>query len=421
MASTALLTYRLALLAALPLAAPWLLVTARLRGKSRPTLTSRMWTKPPALPQGGIWVQAVSVGEVGVARSLLREIRKRSPELPLVLSATTATGLATATGTQSADAVVPFPLDFPGPVRRALDAARPRLVMLVETELWPELLAACEQRRVPVILANARISDRSFAGYRRLRRLFLPLLRPLSLVLAQSDQDADRLVALGVPRDKVKVVGNVKFDLAPGRELPAVSERIRAVAAGRPILVAGSTMAGEEEIVLEALARLQATSRPLLLLAPRHPERARHVAGLASENGFAVVLRSRLDEEARPADVVVLDTIGELAGLYSVASAAFIGGSLVPKGGHNPIEPARFGVPIVTGPHVRNFAAVYAEFLERNAARVVRDAADLARTIETWLADPSTAASVGREGSALLARNAGATARVVDAIEPFLQ
>lgn len=405
----------------MPLVAPWFLIGARLRGKSRPPISSRLWKSPPTLPQGGVWIQAVSVGEVGVARALLRELRRRSPGVPLLLTATTATGLATATGDQLADNVVPFPLDFPGPVRRALDAARPRVVVLVETELWPELLAACGERGVPVVLANARISDRSFAGYRRIRRLLHPLLRPLTVVLPQSEQDAERLAALGVPREKISEVGNIKFDLTPGREAPAVADRLRAAAAGRPVVVAGSTMPGEEEVVLKALQRLSDASRPLLLLAPRHPERARHVADLSARMGFDVVLRSILDTRVPKADVVVLDTIGELAGLYSLAAAAFVGGSLVPKGGHNPIEAARYGVPVATGPHVRNFAAVYAEFLSRGAARVVRGADDLALTLAGWLADPASAAAVGRKGADLLARNSGATSRVVDAIEPFLR
>jgi 3-deoxy-D-manno-octulosonic-acid transferase len=416
-----LLLYRAGILAALPVAAPWLLLTARLRGKSRPSVASRLWWHPPSLPRQGVWIHAVSVGEVGVARPLLQELRQRFPHLPLVLSATTATGLATAAGAQLADAVVPLPLDLPGPVRRSLDAARPRAVVLVETELWPELLHACGQRNLPVVLANARISDRSFAGYRRCRRLLAPLLRPLTLALAQSEEDARRLVAIGVSEEKVRVAGNIKFDATPPREHPAVAKAIREAALARPIVVAGSTMPGEEELVLSAVQQLPHTPPPFLLLAPRHPERAERVAELVAQRGLRCRLRSRLAQEEGEVDVVVLDTVGELAALYSVGCLAFVGGSLVPTGGHNPIEPARYGIPIVSGVHVRNFAAVYREFVAAGAARLVRSAEELGQVLHRWLADQEEAAAVGQRAASLLRRHAGATARVVDALQPLLQ
>lgn len=413
-----LFLYRALIATALPLAAPWLMLQARRRGKRRPSLGSRLWWNPPPVPTGGVWIHAVSVGEVGVARVLLAELRRRFPHVPLILSATTATGLATAANTAGADAVVPLPLDLPGPVRRALDAARPRLVVLVETELWPELLHACGKRGIPVVLANARISDRSFAGYRRCRRVLAPLLAPLTLALAQSDEDARRLVAIGLPADRVRAVGNVKFDAAPPPELPPLVSVIRRFAGDRPVLVAGSTMEGEEEVVLEALLHLPA--RPFLLLAPRHPERAPRAAALLADRGLSFAMRSRLDEASGPLDAVVLDSVGELASLYALATMAFVGGSLVPTGGHNPIEPACFGVPIITGPHVRNFAAVYGEFTSHGAAHIVRTTAELASLLTRWLANPAEAWAVGQKAAALLARNAGATATVVGELARLL-
>jgi len=417
----ALLLYRALIATALPVAAPWLILQARRRGKRRPSLASRLWRNPPPLPAGGAWIHAVSVGEVGVARVLLAEMRRRLPHVSLILSATTATGLATAASHDSADAVVPLPLDLPGPVRRALETARPRLVVLVETELWPELLHACRSRTIPVVIANARISDRSFAGYRRCRPLLAPLLAPITRALAQSEEDARRLVAIGLPPERVRAVGNVKFDSPPPSELPPVAAAIRRVAAGRPILAAGSTMEGEDELVLEAVARLPVSNRPFLLLAPRHPERAPQVAERVAGWGLSCALRTRLEAVEGPLDVVVLDSVGELASLYALAAVAFVGGSLVPTGGHNPIEPARFGVPIVTGPHVRNFAAVYREFTSHGAARVVRTTSELTDLLARWFGDPAAAREVGQAAAAILARNAGATAAVVDELERFLR
>ena len=420
MASPALWLYRALVTLAVPLALPWALLSARLRGKHRPPLAARLGRRLPPLPRGGVWVQAVSVGEVAVATPLLAELRRRHPDLPLVLSATTATGLAVATGQQSADVVLPFPLDLPGPVRRCLDAATPRLVILVETELWPELLDGCRRRGIPVALVNARISDSSFRGYRAARRLVRPLLTPVTLALAQEEQDAIRLVELGVPAERVAVTGNIKFDSPPPATRPALADEVERLAAGRPVLVAASTMPGEEEVVLAAWSTLPVASRPFLLLAPRHPERAAIALELLSGHDITAVRRTRLGESPRPCDALVLDTVGELAALYSVAAIALVGGSLVPTGGHNPIEPARFAVPVLTGPHVRNFSAVYRRFTEAGAVRVVHDAGELGAALAEWLAEPDRARAAGRAGQALLAANTGATARVADALERFL-
>lgn len=404
----------------LPLAAPWLLAADRRRGKKRPPLAQRLGRQLPSLPQGGVWVQAVSVGEVAVARLLLAELRRRHPETPVVLSATTATGLSLATGQQQADVVVPFPLDLPGPVRRVLDAARPRLVVLVETELWPEMLAACGERAIPVAIVNARVSDRSFRGYRTLRPLLAPLLQPVTLALAQEQQDADRLAAIGLQAGRIQVLGNLKFDVGPPKTAPQVVADVRRLAGERSVVVAASTMEGEELAVLRALSRLPGRERLLLLLAPRHPERAGVVLEMAAATGFSAERRTLLAAASPGCDVLVLDTVGELAALFELARVAFVGGSLVPTGGHNPIEPARFAVPVLTGPHIRNFAAVYKRFFDVGAARVVRNESDLASALGQWLSDPEAARRTGEAGHRLLEVNAGATARTVTALERFL-
>ena len=420
MASASLWLYRALMAVSLPVLAPFLFVADRRRGKKRPPWAQRLGRRLPAIPVGGVWVQAVSVGEVAVARPLLAELRRRRPELPIVLSATTSTGLALATGAQLADVTLPFPVDLPGPVRRLMNTAGPRLVALVETELWPELLAACGRRGIPVGLVNARVSDRSFAGYRAIRSILRPLLQPVSVALAQSEQDAARLTEVGIPADRVRVTGNIKFDASPAGAPPRVLDDLRRLAGGRQVVVAGSTMAGEDQQVLDAVLRLPEERRPFLVLAPRHPERASDALHAVAATGLSGVRRTLLADAPPGCAVVVLDTVGELAAVYRVADVAFVGGSLVPTGGHNPIEPARFGVPVLTGPHVRNFSAVYQHFVSAGAARVVHSARELADALADWLADRRAAHEAGAAGLRLLEQNAGATARTVDALERFL-
>jgi 3-deoxy-D-manno-octulosonic-acid transferase len=408
-------------LLSLGVAAPWLLLEDQRRRLERPPLRHRLGRGLPPLPPNGMWVQAVSVGEVAVARPVLLEVRRRHPQVPLILSSTTATGLALAAGQQAADAVIPFPVDLPGPVRRCLAAAHPRLVVLVETELWPELLAGCQKRGVPVVLVNARISDSSFKGYRAARWALEPLLRPVTLVLAQGEEEGGRLAALGIPKDRISVVGNIKYDAAPARPVaPDLLEALRRLASSRPIWIAGSTMPGEDQAVLGALLGVPEAQRPFLLLAPRHPDRSGDVLKLAAAGKLRAVRRTGLGEAQEQCDVVVLDTVGELAALYQLAAVAFVGGSLVRTGGHNPIEPARFGVPVLTGPHLRNFANIYKDFGAAGAARIVRDETELTQALTAWLADSSAAAEAGEAGRRLLLRHAGATTRTVDALERFL-
>ncbi|GBC79232.1 3-deoxy-D-manno-octulosonic acid transferase [bacterium HR09] len=414
-----LLLYRLVLHTALPLAAPFLWVADRRTGKRRPPLKMRLGLGLPPVPRGGVLVHAVSVGEVTVARALLSELRRRAPHVPLLLSATTATGLQLASGAQVADATLPFPLDLPAPTRRFLAATQPRLLVLVETELWPEMLAACREAGIPVVLVNARISDRSFPRYQLFAPLLRPLLAPLTVALAQTEGDAARLVALGVPQEKVRVTGNIKFDVKPARPLAEdLKARLCQLASGRAVLVAGSTMPGEEKQVLSAWMKLP--DRPFLILAPRHPERAQEVLELCRQLGLAAVRRSPLPAANATADVVVLDTVGELAALYQLATIAFVGGSLVPTGGHNPIEPARFAVPVVSGPHVRNFAAVYRELEVNGGVKLVHNARELQETLTNLLAHPEQAQAIGRNAQAVLAKHAGATAKTVEALLPFL-
>jgi 3-deoxy-D-manno-octulosonic-acid transferase len=421
MSAPALWLYRALFALALPMAAPFLWLTDRKRSKRRPSWAQRFGFQLPPMPTKGIWIQAVSVGEVSVAKALIAELRRRHPGTPIVLSATTATGLRLASGEQQVDAWVPFPVDLAGPVRRVLTAAQPKLVVLVETELWPEMLAGCARRGIPVVLVNARVSDSSFRGYRAVRVLLRPLLSPVTLALAQENRDAERLATIGIPPERIRTTGNIKFDISPPSATLEIASRIMHIAAGKPILVAGSTMPGEDELVFRALGRLEEARRPFVLVAPRHPERAADVLRLAAEHGMSPIRRTLIDEAPAACHAVVLDTIGELAALYELAAIAFVGGSLVPSGGHNPIEPARHGVPVLSGPHVRNFRVIYDRFVRAGAVTIVNNEVELATILERWLADPELARRLGRAGRQMLLDNAGATARTVDALEPFLQ
>ncbi len=419
MAGPVLWLYRVLVHLALPLAAPVLWLKDRASGKSRPPLVARLGRELPEVAPGGLLIHAVSVGEVEVARRLLRELRRRAPDLPVTLTVTTATGLALARRTLAGLAVVhPSPLDLPGPVRRLLEAVHPRAVVLVETELWPELLHQCARRGVPVAVVNGRLSDRSFRRYRQVRPLLRPLLAPLHLVLARAEADAARFSELGVPRGRVRASGNLKYDLEPATEELPWQTSVRGWAGERPVLVAGSTMEGEEAAVLDAVDGLAgAWERLFLVLAPRHPERFDTVARLLESRGTAVVRRSDLPAaRARVPDVLLLDTIGELGRAYAEARAAFVGGSLVPTGGHNPLEPAAWGVPVLTGPHVHNFREVYADLFAAGGAVEVRDAAGLTGALDAWLGDAEAAAAAGEAARAVMERSRGAAARAAEAV-----
>ena len=417
-ASASLWLYRILLGGLLPAAIPVLKLRQRLSGKSRPRFSDRLGRGLPELGRHGVWLQAVSVGEVEIARRLAAELARRAPDLPLNVSATTATGLALAARSLGDRLpVFPCPLDLPGPVGRVFTAAEPRLLVLVETELWPELLHQAGRRGVPAAVVNARLSERSHAAYRRVAGALRPLLAPLSLVLARTAADAERFADLGVPERRIAVTGNIKYDLEPDpRPLEWADALVRA-AGSRPIVVAGSTMEGEEAHVLEALAGLEPDGpRTLLVLAPRHPERFPAVAQLLEARGLKFARRSLPQELGPDTEVFLLDTIGELARAYGLARLAFIGGSLAPTGGHNPLEPAVFGVPVLSGPHVHNFREVYDEMTASGGARIVADAAELAVAAAVWLDDLGLARAAGSAGWEVVQRNRGATARTAGAL-----
>jgi 3-deoxy-D-manno-octulosonic-acid transferase len=418
MASPSLWLYRILVAAMLPIAIPVLKVRQMMTGKRRPRFRDRMGRRLPALAEGGVWIQAVSVGEVELARRLVADFRKRAPDLPLFVTATTATGLDLARRTLGADVpVFPCPIDLPGPVKRVLEASSPRLVVLVETELWPEMLHQAGSRSVPVAVVNARLSEGSLAAYRRVAGPLKSLLEPLTRVLARTDADGDRFAGLGVATDRIEVCGNIKYDLEIDERPLEWSDEILKVAAGRPIVVIGSTMEGEEEQVLEALSGLDADgAAPFLILAPRHPERFDAVAGLLRERGVVFGRRTRMSEIPAEADAFLIDTIGELGRAYKLARLAFIGGSLAPTGGHNPLEPAVWGVPVLSGPHVHNFREVYQEMTAAGGGRLVADSGELRVAAAVWLDDVGLARAAGAAGRDVVEANRGASRRTVDAL-----
>jgi len=370
-----------------------------------------------------IWLHAVSLGEMSAAAPLVRALRLRYPQYPLVLTTATPTGRARARGLFGDTVDVRFlPYDTPGAVARFLDRIRPRLAIIMETELWPNLYHACERRGVPLVLASARLSAKSVARYRRFGSLFRSIFSAISLIAAQTREDAERFVAIGAQRVRTHVAGNIKFDMELGAGIIDEGRTLRASFGGaRPTWIAGSTHAGEEEQVLAAHAELQADQPDaLLLLAPRHPDRFDGVAELLSRRGLRCTRRSSGMAPDGGTAVVLVDTVGELAALYAAADAAFVGGSLVPIGGHNLLEPAALGLPLLTGPSQFNAKDIARLLIQQGAALQVADARELAAAVIRLLADPAERRRMGTIGRHIVESNRGSVARLLEFIEPLL-
>jgi len=406
-----LLLYRALAAASLAAYAPWALLRSLTGGKRLGDIRGRLGKRPYPDLAGGVWIHAVSVGEVGVARNLLRALIL--PDTRFGVSVSTAAGrdLAERTLAGRAD-VFAFPFDLAGPVERALTAVRPGVVALTETEIWPLFIERAQRHGVPVALVNGRISERSFQRYGRVRRWLAPTLNRIALFAMQSEEDARRIVHLGAPAARVRVFGNLKYDL-PEAPPFADAQRLRAVAAGRPIVVAGSTGEGEELVLLEALERLE--KKPFLVLAPRRPERFESVAALLESRGVPYVRRSSADATP-PAAVYLLDSIGELGSAYREATVAFVGRSLIPGGGQNPIEAWAAGVSVLAGPHMENFRDVAASGEALGILRRVSDGASLARELEAALSSPRETAGRGADASRFVAESRGAAAATAQAL-----
>ncbi len=414
--------YSAILCCAIAVYAPVFLLRRRRQGY-RHALGQRLGRFGPGLPDGPrCWVHAVSVGEAAAAVPLIHEIRRRWPELAVVVTTVTPTG-ARIVHEQLASAATHryFPIDLPGPVRRALDAVRPLFFVGMETELWPNFLRALGRRRVPSMIANGRISDRSFRRYRLIRPFVARMLSRVSIFAMQSEEDARRIIALGAPAERVVVTGNLKTDLGPS---PSAVDWASLLGL-RPddlLWVAGSTHRGEESLILDVFQRLvPQVPRLALILAPRHPERADEVEQLIADRGLRPLKRSRLGSApAGRGAVVILDTVGELADLYRLAAVVFVGGSLVATGGHNMLEPALRKKPVLYGPHTGNFRESAELLVAAEAARVVKDADELEWHMSRLLEDPVARREMGEAGFAAVVARQGAVAQTLTLMERWL-
>ena len=420
--------YSILLAAGFVLSLPWFLWKGRSSGKYLRTFRERMGRLPVYLNVDGdlsIWIHAVSVGEVLAARPLVPALKARFPRHRLFLSTTTMTGNAVAAkSVRGLDGLFYAPFDWQGPVRRALGILNPALLVLVETELWPNLIHEAQRRGTRVALVNGRISNRSLPRYLKVRRFLQHVLGEMDLFLMQGEAHAERILAMGAPAARVQVTGNLKFDaVEPGRPPERLVRLLDGQPAGpRRLFVAGSTVAGEEELVLRAFhAVRERVGNAALLIAPRHPERFAAVPPLVEAAGFRCRLRSRLDPgEWKDGEVLLLDTLGELAGVYPLATVVFIGGSLVPSGGHNILEPAVAGRAVVVGPHMENFQEIADKFRAAEALVQVRSPEDLGREVTALMLDEGRRRALGERARGLVERNRGAVPKTVDALAPLL-
>jgi 3-deoxy-D-manno-octulosonic-acid transferase len=407
---------------ALPLALLRLYWRGRRDAGHRRRWRERLGVVPPLPQPGCLWIHAVSVGETRAALPLIRALLERYPELPLLVTTTTLTGsrqVREALEDRVHHAYAPY--DVPGAVRRFLQRTRPRLAVIMETELWPNLLRQCAAADIPVLIANARLSERSARGYGRIRGLTAPMLRDITLIAAQAEADAERFHTLGAPR--VQVVGNLKYDLTLPDDLLERGRQLRRELLGenRPVWIAASTHAGEDEPVLDAFATLRARwPELLLLLVPRHPERFDGVAALCQQRGFNIVRRGEQRPCAPDTAVFLGDSMGELLRFYAAADLAFVGGSLIATGGHNVLEPALLGLPVLFGPHMFNFTEAGERLIEAGAAWQVADAGELAVAVDRLLANPEWRQSAGQRGRAVVKRHRGALAALLARIEALL-
>lgn len=419
--------YSIILAVGLVLALPWFLWKGRATGKYWRTFRERMGGLPAHLNSRGgpaIWIHAVSVGEVLAARPLLPALRARFPGHGLFLSTTTTTGNAVAAeAAGDLDGLFYAPFDWPGPVRQALATLDPALLVLVETELWPTLIHEAHRRGTRVAVANGRLSERSFRRYRRIRPFFRRVLAEVDLFLMQGEAQAQRLQALGAPPDRVRVTGSMKYDAVPqGRPPEPLMRLIQSRSPSGPLWIAGSTVDGEEELVLHALHEVRRrVDGAALLIAPRHPERFDAVCGVVEAAGFRCRRRSTLEPGAwKDGEVLLLDTLGELAPLFALATVVFIGKTLVSFGGHNIVEPAAAGRPVVIGPHMENFQEIADQFLAADALVQVETARELGQEVAALMLDETRRRALGERAQALVQLHRGAAGRTVSALSDLI-
>ena len=406
-------TYTLILTLGLILTSPYYLVRFR---KYLPTLVDRFgFLKLPRL-RSSIWVHAVSVGEVKAVEKLLERLRQQFPGKRIVVSTATPAGQQLAAERRDiVDHTFYFPIDLPWCVRRTLNRLDPEMVIIAETEIWPNFLRQCRARGTRVVMINGRISDKSFARYRLVRRWLRRVFEDYTIIGMQSEIDRRRIEAIGADPQKVIVFGNLKYDVIRSSR-PLDNALANLLGSWNQVWIAASTMPGEEEFVLDAFAGLQKTHPGLkLVIAPRHADRFDAVEAIVKRRRMTCVRRTRLGADG---DILLLDTFGELAGVFQYATVVFMGGSLVPRGGHNVLEPARHGKPILFGPHMENFRDMARLFLETGAAIEIQTPSELAPAVGQLLSNSAQASLLGRNALAIVQQNSGATDRVLQVLQP---
>ena len=376
------------------------------------------------LPEGCVWIHAVSVGESQATQPLMRWISENMADVPVVISTTTPTG-AERVLQMYRDTVthIYFPYDLPFAIRRALRTLRPRLIIVMETEIWPNLLHLCSEAKTPVVLANARLSEQSARGYQRIRALISPAIRSFAAIAAQNSQDAERFVALGADSQRTRVCGSVKFDVRIPASVREHGELLRtAWGTGRHVWVAASTHPGEDELLLDVhRSLLERYPDALLVLTPRHPERFDEVAALVDRQGFSYCRRSQNMVCRKESQVYLGDTMGELTVFFAAADVAFVAGSLMPIGGHNVLEPASLGLPVVVGPHMKNFLGITQLMLDAGALVQVADSSELAGVLLGLFDNAERRTSMGQAGLDVVERNQGALECVAQLLQDSMK
>lgn len=405
------------------LALPFILLRLLWRSRKVPEYRQR-WKERfgfvPVSSSATVWLHAVSFGEARLATTLARQLKKSHPEIEIVVTTMTVTGSKQIQKTLDGQVLHTYlPYDYPAAIQRFLDHMKPQLLIVLETELWPNILHYTGKRNIPIMIANARLSERSARGYRWIGWLTRAMLRNVTTVLAQTREDADRFVEIGLNPDRARVTGNLKFDISPPMDIQQQAQALRRVwGENRPVWVAASTHSGEEEIILQAFAQVRAVfPQLLLLLVPRHPERFDAVAALCEQQGFQVARRSKQAILATPPDIYLGDSMGEMWLFYAAANIAFVGGSLAGIGGHNLLEPAALGLPIITGPHLFHFTEIFNLLNQASAIHVVRDATQLANVIIQLIQNKETSLLQGERAKQVVAQNQGSLAKHLEWID----
>ncbi len=410
------------------LALPFIFLRLAWRGHRDPEYWERWgerFGRVPPLPgdQRTVWIHAVSVGEVQAALPLVRALRSGGRDLRIVVTTTTPTGqerVRQALGNSVLHRYAPY--DLPASVRRFLARVHPQLVIIMETELWPNILHQCSRQRIPVLLANARLSERSAASYRRVARTARQMLAGVSCIAAQTRQDAARLVSLGARPDRVRVTGNTKFDVRLPASLCEEAQVLRrCFGVDRGVWIAASTHDGEERQVLQAFKTVrEALPDSLLVIVPRHPDRAASVATLARKSGHVTVMRSESPASCADASVFIGDTLGELPLFYAASDVAFVGGSLVREGGHNMLEPAALGIPVIFGPYVHDVVEISERLTQAGAGRKVDDKGELGAAVVEYMQDANLRHVAGQRGREFVEENRGALALVMELVDELM-